>query len=80
MLLLPSLKPEHIQFPMGWILFVLGLLATEFYVKWRIGPNTKIGMHLWIYGLAFSVWAYAVTGDQLLAFLTISLHWPALSF
>jgi hypothetical protein len=65
-LLVPAIQPARMQPFLYWGLFVLGLLGTLWYVGWQIGPGIKKQRHLWVYGAAFVVWAYATTGDKLL--------------
>jgi hypothetical protein len=65
-LLVPAIQPLRLQPLMYWGLFVLGLLGTLWYVGWQMGTGVKKQRHLWVYGAAFVVWAYATTGDKLL--------------
>lgn len=67
MLLVPLIKPSDIQLWVSWVLFILGIIGTLFYVGWRIGPGFKMQRHLIVYAVAFIVWAYAMTGEQLLS-------------
>jgi len=65
-LLVPGVQPLGLQLGVYWGLFVLGFFGTLWYVGWQMGPGLAKQKHLLVYGAAFVVWAYAVTGDKLL--------------
>jgi len=65
-LLASKVDPEKARIYVYWILFGLAFLGTLWYVGWRIGENYFKQRHLFVYGAAFIVWAYAVSGQRLL--------------
>jgi FtsH-binding integral membrane protein len=64
-LLVPLIKPDTIHIWFYWGLFALGLVGTFWYVGWRMTGFAK-QRHLLVYCAAYVVWAYAVSGKQLL--------------
>jgi hypothetical protein len=67
-LFVDGIQPATLHIWGYWGLFVLGFLGTLWYVDWRMGSGFEKWRHLLVYGGAFVVWAYAVSGGHLLPF------------
>jgi len=63
-----GVKPDSARIWIYWTLFGLGLVGTLWYVGWRIGDRLLKQRHLVVYGAAYIVWAYAISGERLLPF------------
>lgn len=50
----------------GMICFVLGMVATAWFVGWQIKGKLKKQRHLLAYVGAFAVWAYSLSGQSAL--------------
>ncbi|MGD9850372.1 MAG: hypothetical protein AB7T38_03790 [Nitrospirales bacterium] len=65
-LFVEGIQPATLHIWVYWGLFVFGFLGTLWYVGWRMGSGLEKWRHLLVYGGAFVVWAYAVSGEHLL--------------
>lgn len=53
----------------GLLLYVLGIFGSAWIVYWDIGTGYRKVRHVLVYGTAFAVWAYSLTGSVALPWL-----------